>query len=99
MNDDQRLLPRRRLQYSWTDTRCSAKDGLKATAELLGGANRIDAVVGPGCSSACEVVSHLAAGRQPGLAQISYSCTAASLSDKEQHHLVSPVSSLSRPVH
>ena len=76
------------LQFSFADSGCSAQLGLRAMGELLGGANRINAVIGPGCSSACELTSYLATG-QP-IPQISYGCTASSLSDKDQHPLVQP---------
>ena len=55
VNADRTLLPGRRLEYSWANSGCSAPQGLVAMGELLGGKNRIDAVIGPGCSSACEV--------------------------------------------
>ena len=37
------------LKFSWADSGCSAKQGLKAMGELLRGRSRIDAVIGPGC--------------------------------------------------
>ena len=83
----------RRLEYSWADSGCSAEQGLAAMGELLRGASRVDAVIGPGCSSACEVTSYLSGGQ--GIPQISYSCTAASLSNKEKYRLVSPFAVLS----
>ena len=86
VNADKSLLPSRRLEYSWADSGCSAQQGLVAMGELLGGVSRVDAVIGPGCSSACEVTSYLAAGQ--GIPQVSYACTALSLSNKEQHALV-----------
>ena len=39
-----------------------------------------------GCSSACEVTSYLSGGQD--IPQISYSCTASSLSNKENYRLV-----------
>ena len=47
----------------------------------------IAAVIGPGCSSACEVTSYLSAGQN--IPQISASCTAPSLSSKDEHPLFS----------
>ena len=49
------LLPRHKLEFSWSDSGCSAKEALPALAKLLRGAHRIYAVLGPACSSACEV--------------------------------------------
>ena len=85
-NADKDLLPGRRLEYSWADSGCSAQQGLAAMGKLLRGVSTVDAVIGPGCSSACEVTSYLSGGQN--LPQISYACTAASLSDKEKYRLV-----------
>ena len=70
VNANKTLLPGHVLGYSWADSGCSAQQGLKAMGELLGGASRIDAVIGPGCSSACEVTSYLSGGQN--LPQISW---------------------------
>ena len=70
VNADKALLPGHMLEYSWADSGCSAKQGLKALGQLLGGKGRIDAVIGPGCSAACEVTSYLSSGQS--LPQISY---------------------------
>ena len=88
VNADKTLLPGRRLEYSWADSGCSAQKGLAAMGELLEGASTVDAVIGPGCSSACEVTSYLSGGQ--GIPQISWGCTASSLSNKENHRLVRP---------
>ena len=85
-NADKRLLPARTLKFIWADSGCSAKQGLKALGQLLGGKGRIDAVIGPGCSAACEVTSYLSSG--PKIPQISYSCTSPALSDKSNYELV-----------
>ena len=88
VNANKDLLPGCHLGYSWADSGCSAQQGLKAMGKLLGKASRVDAVIGPGCSSACEVTSDLAAGQD--IPQISWGCTASSLSNKENHRLVRP---------
>ena len=94
VNADKTLLPERRLEYSWADSGCSGPQGLVAMGKLLGEASSVDAVIGPGCSSACEATSYLSAGQNR--AQISYSCTAISLTDKGRHHLVRLSSLVSR---
>ena len=86
VNADQSLLPGCILAYRWADSGCSAEQGLAAMGKLLGGASRVDAVIGPGCSSACEVTGYLSGGQ--GIPQISWGCTAVSLSNKEQYGLV-----------
>ena len=70
VNADNTLLAGRVLEYSWADSGCSATQGLKALGKLLGGKSRINAVIGPGCSTACEVTSHLSAGQD--IPQISW---------------------------
>ena len=72
-NADDTLLPGHRLEYTWADSGCSAQQGLAAMGKLLGGVSRIDAVIGPGCSSACEVTSYLSSGQN--IPQISWGCT------------------------
>ena len=86
VNTNKALLPGRRLEYSWADSGCSAQQGLAAMGELLRGASKVDAVIGPGCSAACEVTSYLSGGQ--GLPQISWGCTAVSLSNKDKYRLV-----------
>ena len=88
VNANKSLLPGRRLEYSAADSGCSAQQGLKAMGKLLAG--RVDVVIGPGCSSACEVTGYLSGGQ--GIPQISWGCTASSLSNKEKYHLVRPLS-------
>ena len=49
VNADETLLGGRQLEYSWADSGCSAKQGLKALGKLLGGSKgTISAVIGPG---------------------------------------------------
>ena len=73
VNADKSLLPGRILEYRWADSGCSASQGLTAMGELFRSTVRIDAVIGPGCSVACEVTSYLSEGQHSP--QISHSCT------------------------
>ena len=70
VNTNRALLPGHVLEYSWANSGCSAQQGLAAMGELLQGERRIDAVIGPGCNSACEVTSALSGGKT--VSQISY---------------------------
>ena len=88
VNADKTLLHGRQLEYSLADSGCSAQQGLAAMGELLQNISTVDAVIGPACSSACEVTNYLSGGQ--GIPQISYACTAVSLSNKEKYQLVSP---------
>lgn len=63
INADKNLLPGRRLEYSWADSGCSGLQGLQAMNGLLEGESGIIAVIGPACSSACEVTSYLSTGK------------------------------------
>ena len=95
INADKALLTGRWLDYSWADSGCSAQQGLVAMGKLLGAERRVDAVIG--CSSACEVTSYLSGGQD--IPQISHSCTASSLSNKEKHGLVRPLTVVFRMHH
>ena len=86
VNADNSLLAGRVLEYSWADAECRAQQGLKAMGAMLRAESRISAVVGPGCSSVCEVTSQLSGGQN--LAQISWGCTSPTLSDKSKFQLV-----------
>ena len=90
VNADKALLPRRRLEYSWEDSGCSAQQGLAVMGELLGGASsvgaKVGAVIGPGCSATCVVTSYLSGGQK--IPQISWGCASPKLSDKDQYGLV-----------
>ena len=64
-----------RLQYIWDDSGCSAKTGLQTLGKMLA-SNKIHAVIGPGCSTACKVTSYLSSAQN--ITQISfgvYVCT------------------------
>ena len=85
VNANKDLLP---LEYSWADSGCSAQKGLAAMGELLRGASKVDAVIGPSLHrTACEVTSYLSGGQ--GLPQVSWACGSPELSNKAQHRLVS----------
>ena len=71
LNADKALLPGRVLTYSWADSGCSAMQVLTVLGNLRT-AEKISAVIGPGCSEACEVSSYLAAGQN--VAVISWGC-------------------------
>ena len=87
VNADKSLLPGRVLAFEWADSGCTAKQGLAAMGKLIGSTSRIDAVIGPGCSSAsCELTSYLSGGQ--AIPQISWGCTSPSLSNKEEYQLV-----------
>ena len=47
VNRDKTLLHGWRLEYSWTDSGCSAQQGLVGMGKLLREASRVDALIGP----------------------------------------------------
>ena len=55
--------------------------GTGVTSPSSGSNHSVKAIIGPGCSTACEVTSYLAAALH--LPQISYSCTDPLLSNKD----------------
>ena len=93
VNANKALLPGRWLEYDWANSGCSPQKGLEAMGELLGRASKVSVVIGPGCSSACEVTSYLAGGEK--IPQISWGCASPKLSNKDQYRLVT----LPRPSH
>ena len=70
VNSDKMLLPDFVFNFSWANSGCSPKLSLASFGELLRGDSRIDAVIGPACTSACAVTSYLSEGQR--LPQISY---------------------------
>ena len=88
VNDDDNLLGGRVLKYSMADSGCSQKEGLAAMGKLVGTDGKDDtlAVIGPGCSTACEVTSYLSGGQE--IPQISWGCTSHQLSNKNHFPLV-----------
>ena len=65
VNTDKALLPGRQLEYSWADSGCSAKQGLKAMGELLAHQSRISAVIGLQLSVRGDEPPVRRAGRSP----------------------------------
>ena len=64
VNADSTLLPGRMLIFSWEDSGCSAQQALAAMGKLnemssRPGAASNNAIIGPACSTACEVTSYL----------------------------------------
>ena len=70
VNADPALLPGRTLEYVVRDSQCSAAAARQGFGELTSDGNHIDAVLGPGCSSGCELTGIMTGA--VGLAQISY---------------------------
>ena len=82
INADSSLLPGRTLRFEWRDSGCSPSVALQALGSLAYG-GKLDAVLGPACSIACEPTGYLTAGLN--LAQISYSCNSPALSSKKMY--------------
>ena len=68
VNADKNLLPGYRMETIWEDSGCSPQKGLTAMGKLVGGKNKINAIIGPACSMACEVTAYSAAGEKKNLA-------------------------------
>ena len=86
VNADKTLLAGRVLEFSWADSGCSARQALAELGGLMKRTGGVDAVIGPGCSSACEVTSYLLAKSTP---QISSSCVSPIFSEKTEYELFS----------
>ena len=79
------VLSGKKLEYVVTSVRCDSSDATAAVSRMLE-QGPVNAVIGPDCSAACESSAFLTAGRN--IAQISYSCLSAVLSDKEKYPTV-----------
>ena len=86
INNDSSLLQGSQLESVFAEADCSAPAALAALSKLLE-EGPLAAVIGPGCSSACEATGFLTAGRD--LPQISYGCLSPSLTDKNAYPTVS----------
>ena len=96
VNNDEALFPGYVLKFMWNNSGCSARQGLAALGKLMdrqresaatsGGDSRLNIVIGPGCSSACEPAAYLAESKKIPL--ISWGCTSPALSNKEEYPLV-----------
>jgi hypothetical protein len=74
------------LAFSWREVDCDSSSAPAALGRMLG-EGRVDAVIGPDCSTACESTGYITAGLD--IPQISYSCSASILSDKSKYPTVS----------
>jgi ABC-type branched-subunit amino acid transport system substrate-binding protein len=73
------------LEYAVVDGGCSASNSAAALSSLLFG-DRLDALIGPGCSTGCESTAFTTAGLN--IPQISYGCTSESLADSTKYPTV-----------
>lgn len=80
VNADPDILQAKTLEYAWADSGCASAKALAEYEAMKQDDGPFDAMIGPGCSRACEVTAHLTAGLN--IPQISYSCTSAALSDE-----------------
>jgi ABC-type branched-subunit amino acid transport system substrate-binding protein len=85
INNDSSLLHASHLESVFAEADCSAPAALASLSKLLE-EGPLAAVIGPGCSVACEATGFLTAGRD--LPQISYGCLSPSLTDKDAYPTV-----------
>ena len=85
-----------RFEAEIGDSGCTASKGATALSNILErtGAS-VDAVIGPTCSAGCESTGYITAGLQ--IPQVSYSCTAASLSEKDKYPMATPLPPSTHP--
>jgi len=74
-----------KITYRWKEVGCDRSKALAALSQILE-EGPVDAVIGPGCSAACESTAILTSARD--VPQISYSCSSAALSDKTTYPTV-----------
>ena len=85
-----------RFEAEIGDSGCTASKGAAALSNILERTEAsVDAVIGPTCSAGCESTGYITAGLQ--IPQVSYSCTAASLSEKDKYPMATPLPSSTHP--
>ena len=63
VNSDPTLLPGRNLTYTFRDSACSSSKALQGLADMvLNNDGGVDALIGPGCSVACEPTGFVTKG-------------------------------------
>ncbi|XP_077998724.1 gamma-aminobutyric acid type B receptor subunit 2-like [Glandiceps talaboti] len=77
------------LKMIWKDSKCNAGDAVDATYRMLYSEPPKIMMIGPACSTACQVTA--SAVRHWGVVQVSYTCSAAFLSDKTKYPLFTRV--------
>ncbi|CAD5124055.1 DgyrCDS12359 [Dimorphilus gyrociliatus] len=98
INSDKNLLPDREIKFFWTDTACSAGQGLYKVVDMwFKYGKNLHALIGGYCDAVCEPVGLLAS--HWNLPLISYGCSSSSLSNKNSYptvcRTVGPFSKLS----
>jgi hypothetical protein len=86
VNNQTDLLGGKKVVYSWQAIDCNPSQAIASLTRMLE-ERPVDAVIGPDCSVACESTAYLTSGRD--IPQISYSCSADSLSDRAKFPSVS----------
>ena len=85
VNSDSRILNGRRLSFVWGDDGCDRTTSLAAFSNLLEQHGPIHALIGPGCSRACELTASFCHAKN--LPQVSPTCAGPSLSNKKEFPL------------
>ena len=75
------ILPEYEIQYEVKDTFCNPNVGMKAVLDLQKKHQRLDAIIGPRCSTVCEPVGLLAVAWN--IPQVSHRCSSGLLSNKK----------------
>ncbi len=75
------LLPGFNIEWYMKDSWCEANHGFKVAVEIWDEVDDLDAIIGPGCSVACQYVGLLAAAWK--IPMVSPSCASEFLSDKD----------------
>ena len=85
VNTNPAILHGKRLEYVWRDDGCDRLKSLAELSDVLGRFDAIDGLIGPGCAKGCEITATLTQSKN--IPQISPTCAAPSLSNKEDFPL------------
>jgi ABC-type branched-subunit amino acid transport system substrate-binding protein/serine/threonine protein kinase len=82
INADPAILRGKKLRFVWRDDGCDRFKSLAGLNDMLRRDAPIDGLIGPGCAKSCEATAALA--QSENLPQISATCAAPSLSNKDE---------------
>ena len=85
VNSDPAILRGKRLEYVWRDDGCDRSKSLVQLSDIVERSGPIAGLIGPGCSKGCEATATFA--QAANIPQISPTCAAPSLSNKEEFPL------------
>ncbi len=77
---NRQLLNGYEVEWIWRDSYCEPRRGMQAAVDMWTSVDKLDGIIGDGCSNVCEAQGLLAAAW--GIPMVSWYCSSPALSDK-----------------